>query len=280
VPDPAAVYLFPWEHGTKQRVDQGYFGPSTHFGLRALDFALPEGAVICAARDGVVVAARDDSNRGGPSARYDDAANYVDILHADGTWANYAHLQLRGVFVRPGDRVAAGQPIGRCGHTGRASGPHLHFAVYRASWDADAGETIPTVFRHLDGKAVTAEAGKTYYAVRPDGPAFEARLAERMTDADFEGVTRTASATGTGTVAVRDEKVDDKVFLWCANGTDAPQEVTVSFNRLKGFAASKRLPYTRRVPARTEVYLLSLTHTSERVATYEIRYVWRSAGRP
>ncbi|MEK7476519.1 MAG: M23 family metallopeptidase [Candidatus Coatesbacteria bacterium] len=275
VPDGAAVYLFPWEHGTKQRVDQGYFGPTTHQGMRALDFALPEGAVICAARDGVVVATRDDSNTGGPSARYDGDANFIDILHADGTWANYAHLQLRGVFVKPGDRVTAGQPIGRCGHTGRASGPHLHFAVYRAAWEAEGGETIPTVFLHLDGKTVAAEAGRTYYAVRPGGPAFEARLAGRMSDADFEGVTRTATATGT--VAVRDDKVDEKVFLWCVNGTDADQQVTVSFDRLKGFGVSKRVPYTRRVPARSEVYLLSLTHTAGGVATYEIRFTWRTA---
>jgi len=277
-PGPAFAYLFPWEHGTKTRVDQGYCGPSTHQGLQALDFALPEGAIVCAARDGVVVATRDDSDTGGPSARYESDANFVDILHADGTWANYAHLRCRGVLVKPGDRVKAGQPVGRCGHTGRASGPHLHFAVYRASWDTERGETVPTVFLHLDGETVAAEAGKTYYAVRPGGEPFDVRLAARMTDADFDGLTRTAAATGT--VAVRDEKVDEKVFLWCANGLSEPQEVTVSFDRLLGFESSKPLPCVRRVPALTEVYLLSLAHTRGGVARYEIRYVWRRAGPP
>lgn len=275
-PDLSFVYLFPWEHGTKTRVDQGYFGPSTHRNLRALDFGLAEGATICAAREGVVIATRDDSTVGGTAASYETTANFVDVLHADGTWATYAHLQYRGSLVKPGDRVAAGTPIGRCGHTGRASGPHLHFAVCRASWDSDGGETIPTSFLHLDGGAEAAQAGKTYYAVRPGGPPFDVKLGERMSDADFEGVTRPAPATGK--VDVRPEKMDDKVFFWCVNGMDTAQEVTVSFDRLKGFTSSKRLPYVRKVPARTEVYLLSLSHKGASGATrYEIRYGWRPA---
>jgi murein DD-endopeptidase MepM/ murein hydrolase activator NlpD len=279
VPDEGFAYLFPYEHGVKHHVDQGYFGPTTHRGMRALDFDLAEGATVCAARDGVVVATRDDSNVGGPGARYEGTANFVEILHSDGTWASYAHFQYHGVLVRPGQAVKAGDPIGRAGHTGQASGPHLHFAVYRANWDAEGGETVPTVFLHVDGKAVPVEEGRTYYSVHPGKPAFDVRLAVRMSDADFEGVTRFASATGT--LRVRDEKVDEKVFLWCMNGMDTAQEVTVSFSRLLGLEASKPLPYVRVVPARTEVFLLSLNHAGGGgVAAYEIRYAWRPASPP
>ena len=123
---------------------------------------------------------------------------------------------------------------------------------------------------------MAAGAGRTYYSVHPGGPPFEAVLAERMSDADFEGVTRTATATGK--VAIFEERVDDKVFLWCRNGMKSAQVVTVSFDRLRGFRASRRLPYRRRVPALTESYLLSLVHTGgSGAASYEIRYSWRTA---
>lgn len=49
----------------------------------------------------------------------------VTIEHADGTQTRYAHLS--ATLVRPGDLVAAGQPVGQAGSSGRATGPHLHF---------------------------------------------------------------------------------------------------------------------------------------------------------
>ena len=276
VPDPAARYLFPWEHGTKHAVDQGYFGATTHRGMAALDFNMPEGTRICAAREGVVIATRGDSNRGGPGAAYEGWANYVDILHADGTWANYAHLKLHGDLVRPGDRVAAGQVIGLSGKTGRASGPHLHFAVYRASWEAEGGEAIPTLFTHLDPEPVSPVEGKTYYAVHPGGPAFTPALGERLRDADLEAVVRPVPATRA--IRVRSEQVDAKTLLWCANGTAQAQDVTVSFTRIAGLAPSRPVPYTRRVPARSEVFLFSLDRIAgARAATFEVSWSWKRA---
>ena len=56
-------------------------------------------------------------------------ANYVRIVHDDGSMGVYAHLDYNGVIVRPGQQVEAGQQIGRSGNTGFSTGPHLHFAV-------------------------------------------------------------------------------------------------------------------------------------------------------
>jgi murein DD-endopeptidase MepM/ murein hydrolase activator NlpD len=61
--------------------------------------------------------------------KYGGRANYVRILHDDGTMALYAHLREEGVLVRVGQRVRAGQRIGLSGNTGFTSGPHLHFAL-------------------------------------------------------------------------------------------------------------------------------------------------------
>jgi len=61
--------------------------------------------------------------------RYGGRANFVRILHDDGSMALYAHLKSEGVLVRVGQRVRAGQPIGLSGNTGFTTGPHLHFAV-------------------------------------------------------------------------------------------------------------------------------------------------------
>lgn len=59
-------------------------------------------------------------------------ANYIIIKHADGTFAEYVHLQKDGALVRMGDEVTVGQPIGLSGQTGFASKPHLHFDVFQA----------------------------------------------------------------------------------------------------------------------------------------------------
>ena len=51
----------------------------------------------------------------------------VVVEHQDGTRTRYAHLS--AVLVRKGDQVGAGEPVGRAGKSGRATGTHLHFEV-------------------------------------------------------------------------------------------------------------------------------------------------------
>ena len=56
--------------------------------------------------------------------------NTVIVEHADGTRTRYAHLS--ALLVKAGDRVDGGQPVGRAGHSGRATGTHVHFEVMSA----------------------------------------------------------------------------------------------------------------------------------------------------
>jgi hypothetical protein len=135
--DPSArprdiEYLLPLQQrGT--RVDQGFGGTFSHSDPQnryALDFAADEGTPVIAARDGVVMQVESDFDKAGLNReKYGGRANFVRILHDDGTMALYAHLKTEGVMVRVSQRVRAGQRIGLSGNTGFTTGPHLHFAI-------------------------------------------------------------------------------------------------------------------------------------------------------
>jgi len=135
--DPAARpqdhdYRLPFEYA-RVRVDQGPGGGFSHNdaqNLYAIDFALDEGTPILAVRAGVVMQVESDFERAGPNReKYGGRANFIRVLHDDGTMALYAHLQPEGVQVRVGQRVRSGQRIGLSGNTGFSTAPHLHFVV-------------------------------------------------------------------------------------------------------------------------------------------------------
>ena len=75
-------------------------------------------------------------------ARYQDrAGNYLVIKADDGTSQAYMHM-LEPASVAKGQRVEAGQPIGKVGQTGRASGCHLHFELWTAPGWYEGGEAV------------------------------------------------------------------------------------------------------------------------------------------
>jgi murein DD-endopeptidase MepM/ murein hydrolase activator NlpD len=116
------------------RITQGFNGKFSHHGdssRYAVDIALPVGTAIKAARDGVVIAVKDDYHMGGVDKFFLDKANYVRILHQDGTFALYGHILLGTAVVRVGDKVTAGTTLARSGSSGYSSGPHLHFVIHR-----------------------------------------------------------------------------------------------------------------------------------------------------
>ena len=133
-PEPEDVeYGRPIPDGIALHIGQGAGGDFSHdepHSRHAVDIALPVGTPVLAARAGVVMDAESHHHRAGLDRDRDGPrANFVRILHADGTMAVYAHLDYLGVSVRPGQRVADGDRIGTSGNTGYSTGPHLHFAV-------------------------------------------------------------------------------------------------------------------------------------------------------
>lgn len=161
--DEDYLYGLPYQAGMGYLVSQSYDGEFSHHGdsRYAVDFAMPEGTPVLAARGGEVVSVRSDSRVGGPDRRYADAANYVVIQHTDGTFAEYLHLRYQGVTVKPGQRVARGELIGYSGNTGFSGGPHLHFMVAGAT--ADGGRrSFPVRFETSEGILAELERGRRY----------------------------------------------------------------------------------------------------------------------
>lgn len=128
-PNTDFAYTLPFEEGKEYRVVQGNNGQFSHANKQAVDFSMPENSVVCAARAGVVVEVKQDSNTGCPDASCKDLGNYIVIYHEDGSFATYYHFRQNGSKVQPGQQVAQGEPIGYSGSTGWSSGPHLHFEV-------------------------------------------------------------------------------------------------------------------------------------------------------
>ena len=101
------------------RVDPITGEVSSHTGT---DIACAEGTPILAAADGIVTVANGLDSWGG-SYGY-----YIQIDHGGGLETLYAHCS--SICVTNGQQVQAGQVIGYVGHTGRATGSHLHLEVH------------------------------------------------------------------------------------------------------------------------------------------------------
>ena len=104
-------------------------GHGVHYGV---DFNAPMNSVLVAIADATVEATNTNSGYG----------NHVILNFGDGTYALYGHMTdfivndsdnpnslLGWRYLKPGDTVKAGQPIGHSGSTGDSTGPHLHLVL-------------------------------------------------------------------------------------------------------------------------------------------------------
>lgn len=88
---------------------------------------VPQNTPVFAAADGLVTFVKDDSNVGGTGPSYWNYTNFIAIMHSDGEYSRYDHLEYVSAKVRVGQQVSAGQEIARVGMTGYTYVPHLHF---------------------------------------------------------------------------------------------------------------------------------------------------------
>ena len=87
--------------------------------------------------------------------------NYV-ILQTENAFAMLAHFQRKSICVTEGQEVKAGELLGRVGHSGNSTAPHLHFQLMDSS-DLFAARGLPCAFeryeRYQDGKWVEVPGG-------------------------------------------------------------------------------------------------------------------------
>jgi murein DD-endopeptidase MepM/ murein hydrolase activator NlpD len=93
------------------------FGERDRDKHEGIDLACPEGTPVRAASDGVVLFAGEQRGYG----------KLVLLAHEGDLVTVYAHNSANE--VSQGDRVSRGEEIARVGHTGNATGPHVHFEV-------------------------------------------------------------------------------------------------------------------------------------------------------
>jgi hypothetical protein len=144
-------YLYPIPHQYISRVTQTF---QEHEELRrkkgwtnyngAIDWAVPRGTPITAAQTGQVADVQKQASGYG---------HHVRVRHADGSLTIYAHML--DFAVKKGDRVQAGQLLGRSDSTGMSTGDHLHFELRDP-----AGRPIdpaPLLVASLDGEPQPVE---------------------------------------------------------------------------------------------------------------------------
>jgi murein DD-endopeptidase MepM/ murein hydrolase activator NlpD len=79
-----------------------------------------------------------------------NSGNYMAVLHEDGTYSWYAHIQKGGFYVAQWNRVRRGDPLALSGNVGCSGGAHLHWQVNGCD-PVDCGHsTIPSSFQALD----------------------------------------------------------------------------------------------------------------------------------
>ena len=120
---------------------------SSHYGWRwgtlhdGMDIAgCGYGSNIFAAEAGVVVESR--KKYGGYAGGYGDNGEYIIIDHQNGFFTLYAHMCPGCRYVKAGDVVYKGQPIGGMGRTGAATGVHLHFGLWRGKPYSGGSQSI------------------------------------------------------------------------------------------------------------------------------------------
>lgn len=116
-------------------------GARTYDGHNGTDFRLPSlvaqraGVSVLAAADGVVAGVRDGMKdvsireTGKEAVHERECGNGLVVRHPEGWETQYCHLAERSLSVRRGQRVRAGQILGKVGLSGLTEFPHLHFTV-------------------------------------------------------------------------------------------------------------------------------------------------------
>lgn len=123
------------------------------------------GDTIYAARRGVVTAVEVGSSENDAGANSTNGWNYIEIYHADNSFAQYGVVQKDGAFVHPGQTVEAGTPIGLVGGDRYGRGAEVRFSV--SYYPGVPNTNIPLIFWTKDNGKTVLRHGANYIAEFP-----------------------------------------------------------------------------------------------------------------
>ncbi len=157
-----AKYVLPYPIGKKYLCSQSFGGNISHQGVfyYSVDFDMPKGSIITAARKGRVIFFQEnfyDQDLG------TEKANVVIIQHEDSTYARYAHLTHNGALVEVGHEVETGDTLGFSGSSGSPGHYHLHFDVTKDCPQTNC-QTIPFKFKNCSPDHYPLKSGVYYRA--------------------------------------------------------------------------------------------------------------------
>jgi len=157
-----AKYVLPYPIGKKYLCSQSFGGNISHQGVFyfSVDFDMPKGSIITAARKGRVIFFQEnfyDQDLG------TEKSNVVIIQHKDSTYARYAHLTHNGTLVEVRQEVETGDTLGFSGSSGSPGHYHLHFDVTEDCPQTNC-QTIPFKFKNCSPDHHPLKSGVYYIA--------------------------------------------------------------------------------------------------------------------
>jgi len=229
-PVDTAPYRLPFQNGHRFEISQAFGATlTTHQSpnlQQAVDFDMPEGTPVVAARAGQVVEVQTGFTEGGPDPQLAERANLVRVLHDDGSLATYAHLAPRAVAVSVGQSVQVGQVLGYSGNTGYSSGPHLHFCVSKPVVSAQGMTEACMPVRFVTGvppQVFTPQEGVMVQA-NDEGPAdlrwskhaMDQRLTSKTTEANMGAALADFSVAGVRPLSLLSWLLELPLWMWLA----------------------------------------------------------------
>jgi murein DD-endopeptidase MepM/ murein hydrolase activator NlpD len=157
-----AKYVLPFPVGKAYTCSQGFNSNFSHFGTfkYAVDFDMPIGTIVTAARNGHVVYIVDNYSDDDHTAGHE---NIVIVMHEDSTYARYTHLTTNGALVVRYQLLMPGDTVGLSGNSGQSNHPHLHFDV-TGTFAGRSDQTIPFDFKNTSPHPFGFMTGVVYEA--------------------------------------------------------------------------------------------------------------------
>ena len=131
----------------------------------AIRLKMKQGDTIFAARRGVVTSIDASNTENDAGATTTDSWNYVEVFQGDCSFGQYGVFLKNGIFVKPGQTVEAGTPLGLVGGDRYGRGSDARFSV--GYFDGTRTVTIPLIFWTKKNGKGSLKHGGTYISEYP-----------------------------------------------------------------------------------------------------------------